>query len=37
MFRAIGPITNMPEFYAAFGIREGDPMYRTADIRVKIW
>jgi len=37
MFRAIGPITNMPEFYAAFGIREGDPMYRGADIRVKIW
>ena len=36
-FRAIGPITNMPEFFAAFGITEGDPMWRKPEDRVKIW
>lgn len=37
MFRAIGPISNMPEFFEAFGIREGDPMWRKPESRVKIW
>jgi putative endopeptidase len=37
MFRAIGPISNMAEFYNAFGIREGDPMWRPESARVKIW
>lgn len=37
MFRAIGPISNMAEFYQAFGIREGDPMWRPVSVRVKIW
>jgi len=35
--RVIGPVTNMPEFYAAFGVKPGDPMYRSDDERVKIW
>jgi len=35
-FRVIGPLTNMTEFYAAFGIKEGDPMYRTDKMRLKI-
>lgn len=35
--RVIGPVTNMPEFYAAFGVKPGDPMYRADDVRVKIW
>ena len=35
--RVIGPITNMPEFYAAYGVQPGDPMYRADDVRVKIW
>jgi len=36
-YRANGPISNMPEFYAAFNVNEGDAMYRADSIRVKIW
>lgn len=36
-FRVIGPLTNMPEFDQAFGIKEGDPMWRDNSVRVKIW
>lgn len=36
-FRAIGPLVNTPEFYDAFGIKEGDPMYRKPEDRAKIW
>lgn len=36
-YRAIGAPTNMPAFYAAFDIQEGDPMYRPDSLRVKIW
>jgi putative endopeptidase len=36
-FRVIGPLVNMPEFYKAFGIREGDPLYRPDSLRIKIW
>jgi putative endopeptidase len=36
-FRVIGPLTNMPEFYATFGIKKGDPMWRPDSLRVKIW
>lgn len=35
--RVIGPVTNMPEFYEAYGVQPGDPMYRADDVRVKIW
>ena len=35
--RVIGPVSNMPEFYEAFGVKPGDPMYRADDVRVKIW
>lgn len=37
MYRAIGPVSNMPAFYNAFGVKEGDPMYRADSVRVKIW
>ncbi|CAN5810357.1 M13 family peptidase [soil metagenome] len=37
MYRVNGVLTNMPEFYAAFGVNEGDAMYRPAEQRVKIW
>ncbi|HLT79830.1 MAG TPA: M13 family metallopeptidase [Cyclobacteriaceae bacterium] len=37
MYRAIGPLTNMDAFYEAFNVSEGDPMYRPASERVKIW
>lgn len=36
-FRAIGPHVNLPEFYSAFGIKEGAPMWRTPELRAKIW
>lgn len=36
-FRVIGPLANMPEFYATFGVKEGDFMWRTDSLRAKIW
>ncbi|MEQ8272286.1 MAG: M13-type metalloendopeptidase [Deltaproteobacteria bacterium] len=36
-FRVIGILSNMPEFYEAFEVKEGDELYRAPDQRVKIW
>jgi len=36
-FRAVGPLSNMQEFYDAFGVKEGDGMFRPAAKRVNIW
>src|SRR5258706_120828 len=36
-FRAIGPLVNLQPFYDAFGIKEGDPMWRKPEDRAKIW
>jgi putative endopeptidase len=36
-FRAIGPLVNMQGFFDAFGIKEGDPMWRKPEDRAKIW
>jgi putative endopeptidase len=36
-WRVIGPLTNIPEFYDAFGIKPGDPMWRPEAERVSIW
>ena len=36
-FRVLGPLTNMPEFYTAFGIQAGDAMWRPENLRLKIW
>jgi len=36
-FRAYAPLSNMQEFYDAFGVQPGDGMYRPADKRVNIW
>ncbi len=36
-FRANGVVSNMDEFYAAFGVKEGDKLWRPAAERVKIW
>jgi putative endopeptidase len=35
--RVNGPLANMPEFYAAFGIKEGDAMWRPDSVRAVIW
>jgi putative endopeptidase len=36
-FRVIGPLSDIDAFYEAFNIKEGDPMYRPENMRVKIW
>lgn len=35
--RVNGPFSNIPEFYEAFGIKEGDAMWRPDSMRVVIW
>jgi putative endopeptidase len=35
--RVIGPVSNMPPFYEAFGVKPGDRMYRADSVRVSIW
>lgn len=37
MYRANGPISNLPQFYKAFNVKEGDAMYRSDSVRVIIW
>jgi len=37
MFRASGPPSDMKEFYAAFGVKPGDGMYRDSASRAVIW
>ena len=36
-WRVNGPLSNIPDFYRAFGVRLGQPMWRPADKRVHIW
>ena len=36
-FRALGALSNMPEFYQTYDVKEGDKMYIAPDSRVKIW
>jgi len=36
-FRTNLPVSNMPEFYAAFDVKPGDGLYRPAERRVRIW
>jgi len=35
--RAFAPALHMPEFYEAFGIKEGDPMWLDPSKRTRIW
>jgi putative endopeptidase len=37
MYRVLGPLSNIPEFYRTFEVRPGDRMYRDEKVRVKIW
>jgi putative endopeptidase len=37
MYRANGPLRNVPEFYATFGVKEGDKMFLSEPQRTKIW
>ncbi len=36
-FRVNGPLSNLPEFAAAFGCKLGEPMVREAAERCKVW
>lgn len=36
-FRAVGALVNQPEFFEAFDIKEGAPMWRAPEDRAKIW
>jgi predicted metalloendopeptidase len=36
-YRANGPLRNIPEFHAAFGVKDTDKMFLPAERRVKIW
>lgn len=35
--RVNGPLSDIPAFYEAFGVKEGEPMWRSPDKQVKIW
>jgi putative endopeptidase len=36
-YRVTGVVSNMPEFYEAFDVKEGDGLWRSAEDRVEIW
>lgn len=36
-WRVLGPMSNIPEFYEAFGVKPGQPMWRAPGDRVRIW
>jgi putative endopeptidase len=36
-WRVNGPLANVPEFYEAFGVQPGQPMWRPPGLRVKVW
>ncbi|MGV9014039.1 MAG: M13 family metallopeptidase [Flavobacteriales bacterium] len=36
-WRVNGPLSNVPEFYEAFNITEGQAMWRPDSLRVKVW
>jgi len=35
--RVNGPVSNLPQFYEAYGVQPGDRMFRADSARVKIW
>ncbi|MCX7743763.1 MAG: M13 family metallopeptidase [Flavobacteriales bacterium] len=36
-YRVIGTLTNMPEFYTAFNVKEGNKMYTPDSLRCMMW
>lgn len=36
-WRVIGPLSNVPEFYEAFGVTQGQPMWRAPADRAHVW
>jgi putative endopeptidase len=35
--RVTGPVSNLPQFYEAYGVKPGDHMYRADSVRVQVW
>ena len=35
--RVVGPVTNLTQFYDAYGVEPGDRMFRADSVRVRIW
>jgi putative endopeptidase len=36
-FRAFGPLVNYQQFFDAFDIKPGDPMWRAPELRARVW
>jgi putative endopeptidase len=36
-WRVLGPLSNIPEFYQAFGVKPGQPLWRPEADHVRIW
>ncbi len=36
-FRVNGPLADIPEFYTAFNVKQGDKLWRPDSLRVRIW
>ena len=36
-WRVLGPFSNVPEFHDAFGVKRGQPMWRSPEEQVKVW
>lgn len=36
-FRVFGTLSNMPQFYKVWGVKEGNKMYRRSEERAEIW
>jgi putative endopeptidase len=36
-FRAVGPLVNYQQFFDAFNIKPGDPMWRAPELRAHVW
>jgi putative endopeptidase len=36
-FRAFGPLLNYQQFFDAFNIKQGDPMWRAPELRAHVW
>jgi putative endopeptidase len=36
-WRVNGPFSNIPDFYEAFGVKPGQPMWRPPESRVNVW
>lgn len=36
-WRVIGPLSNLPDFYDAFGVKPGQPMWRPPETHASVW